>query len=84
MALLQKVGDLLAELLSTTEYAMSYNQIRFLVFLAVFFSIFFLLKFRPLKKVWILLGNIFFCIFSGWTGLIIVFGTAVIVYIVSL
>lgn len=84
MALIQRLWDLFTEMLSTTEYAMSYNQGKFLVFLIVFFSVFFLVKFRPIRKVWILLGNIFFCMFSGWTGLVVVFGTAVIVYITSL
>lgn len=84
MTLLHRLWDLFTEMLSTTEYAMSYNQGRFLLFFIAFFGIFFLVKFKSIRKVWILLGNIFFCIFAGWTGLTIVFGTAVIVYITSL
>ena len=84
MALLQRLWDLFTEMLSTTEYAMSYNQIRFLVFLAVFFTVFFLVKFKPIRKVWILIGNIFFYILSGKAALFIILGTALIVYITSL
>lgn len=84
IALLQELKDVLKLMLETTEYAMSYNQVRFLVFLAIFLCIYFLIGQKTVKKVWILLGNIFFCIWSGWAGIIIVFGTAIIVYCISL
>lgn len=84
MAVIEKIMSLLSEVLSTTEYAMSYNQVRFLVFLAVFFTVYFLVGHKTLRKLWILVGNIVFCIFSGWAGLIIVFGTSIVVYAMSL
>lgn len=84
MALLQELKATAIKFLSTTEYAMSYNQVRFLVFLIIFLCIYFLIRHKPIKKLWILIGNIFFYIWSGWAGLIIVFGTAVVVYCMSL
>ena len=82
--ILQILKSTFFEFISTTDYAMSYNQVRFFIFLLVFLTVYFLLMHKTLKKVWILVGNIFFCIFSGWAGLVVVFGTAVIVYIISL
>lgn len=84
MAFLQKIQEIVVNVLSTTEYAMSYNQVRFLVFLAVFLCIYFLIRQKTIKKLWMLIGNVFFCILSGWAGVVIVFGTAVIVYCTSL
>lgn len=84
MTLMQELKTTIIDFLSTTQYAMSYNQVRFLIFLVVFLCIYFLLRHTSMKKLWILAGNIFFCIWSGWAGLIIVFGTAVIVYCMSL
>lgn len=81
---LQELKTTFFEFISTTDYAMSYNQVRFYLFLLFFLAIYFLIGQKTIKKLWILLGNIFFCIFSGWAGLVIVFGTAVVVYIVSL
>lgn len=82
--ILEVLKSTFMEFISTTDYAMSYNQVRFFVFLLVFLSVYFLLFPKILKKIWILIGNIFFCIFSGWAGLVIMFGTAVVVYITSL
>lgn len=82
--ILQELKATFFEFISTTDYAMSYNQVRFYVFLIVFLCIYFMLMHKTLKKLWILVGNIFFCIFSGWAGLVVMFGTAVVVYIISL
>lgn len=84
MEFLEKIKSLLSLVLTSTEYAMSYNQVRFIVFLGVFFVIYFLLANKVLRKYWILAGNFVFCLFSGWSGLVIVIGTAVIVYICSI
>ena len=84
MTTVEIIRSSLEALLLSTSYAMSYNQIRFMLFLVGFLCVYFLIRHNSVKKVWILLGNIFFCIFSGWAGLVIVFGTAIIVYVCSL
>lgn len=84
MRLLQKLIEIFTNVVSEANYAMSYNQIRFLVFLVIFFGVYFLLYHNTIKKIWILIGNVTFYILSGWGGLVIILGTAVIVYIISL
>ena len=56
-AILSVLKSTFIKFISTTDYAMSYNQIRFFVFLLVFLSIYFLLIHKSLRKIWILVNR---------------------------
>lgn len=63
---------------------MTYNSLLFFTLLMLFLAVYFLLKKQDCKKIWILLGSIVFYAWSGIAALIIVLGTAIIIYFASL
>lgn len=67
----------------TGTSGMSYNQLLFFVFLAIFLFVYFILGKSPLKKYWILIGNLFFWLWSGVGGIVIAVFTSVVTYIAS-
>lgn len=82
--MLNTIFDIIKNCILSNDYSMNYNQMTFLVFLFFFLSIFFLLRNNLAKKIWILIGNIFFCVWSSFGGLFIVLGTCIVTYITSI
>lgn len=67
-----------------TNLQINYNQLGFFIFITIFFAVFFLIPAKGyLKQIFILIGNIFFYLHSGIASLVIVAGTAVLVYLAS-
>lgn len=62
------------------ELDMGYNTAAFCFFLPVFLGIYFAIRSQNIKRKWILLGNLVFYIWSGWTAALIVGATAGIAY----
>ena len=58
------------------ELDMGYNTAAFCFFLPVFLGIYFAIRSQNIKRKWILLGNLVFYIWSGWTAALIVGATA--------
>ncbi len=69
---------------SKRGFDMTYNSIYFILFLAVFFAVYFMMPKVGMKQCVILLGNIFFYRFAGGLNyLLIIVGTSLVVYIVG-
>lgn len=67
-----------------TSLQINYNQLGFFIFLTIFFAVFFVMPAKKyLKETLILIGNIFFYLKSGIASLVIIVGTAILVYAVS-
>ncbi len=79
---LNRIGAILKYIIDGTN--MGYTSFVFLACLPVFFAIFFLLRGKRAKCVWILIANIIFYTWSGGlAALWIVLATAVIVYLAA-
>ncbi len=63
-----------------TEADMTYNSTLFWIALPLFLCIFLLLRNGSCKRIWILFGSIIFYAWSGIDALLIVLGTAIIIY----
>ncbi len=62
----------------------SYTSLLFFCGLLIFLLVYFLMKRQNVKAVWILIANlVFYAWAGGWSALIIVFATGLIVYLVS-
>ena len=67
-----------------TTLSIGYNRLEFFTFLLLFFCIYFILPSKHhLKLIWILAGNIFFYLQSGFAALFIILMTALVVYTAS-
>lgn len=67
-----------------TSLQINYNQLGFFIFLTIFFTVFFVMPAKKyLKEIIILIGNIIFYLKSGTASLVIIVGTAILVYITS-
>ncbi len=63
---------------------MGYTSLVFFIGLLVFLLVYFLMRRQKVKMAWILVANIVFYAWAGgWAALLIVFATAVIVYLTS-
>lgn len=78
----EKIFDILSQFFG--KVSIDYNSVFFLILLAVFFVVYFILCNKKLKEIWILFGSIVFYCWSGWQPLLIVLFTAVVVYVIAL
>lgn len=63
-----------------TELDMGYNTAAFWLFLPVFLGVYLLIRNQNIKRKWILVGNLVFYAWSGWSAVLIVGATAGIAY----
>lgn len=68
----------------TENLTPSYNSLLFFCGLLIFLAVYFLLRWKKAKQIWILIANVAFYIWEGWAVFGIVAATSVIVYVLTL
>lgn len=68
----------------TENLTPSYNSLLFFCGLLIFLAVYFLLRWKKVKQIWILIANITFYVWEGWAVFGIVVATSVIVYVLTL
>lgn len=66
------------------DISLDYNSIYFLIFLACFLGIYFLMFNNKIKEIWLLIGSLIFYCWAGWQAVLIVIFTALTVYIITM